>query len=127
MDNRKRLETASPSVMLGRLMRHHEQVQKRFCFAVNERRLLLLLLAYREPVGTVEVRKVVRTMEGSKHYNKVQRLVHNTVCYRALVGLYVRGALRRTRVDRRAFFVMEQSTRDTFGCALADVDAGGWQ
>lgn len=116
----------SPSTLLTRLMTSLEHVKERLPFRPTEKRLLIVMLAYREPIGAVEIRSVVRSMKRSQHYGKVRRLQHATPCYQQLTLLHERGFLRRDQRGRRVFYSLQPGLRATIRQILADLALRGW-
>ena len=82
MTPRKEPGPAALPELLDRLISHREQIQGQFSLRLTDRRLFLMLLAYREPIGTVEVRAVVQTLTDSPHYPQIHRLWHGSECCR---------------------------------------------
>ena len=112
-----------PDELLDRLINHREQIKDQFPLRLTDRRLFLMVLAYRKPIGTVEVRAAVRKMTDSPYYPQIHRLVHGVESYRVLRTLRYRGVLRHERRGPRAFFIMQPGIRRAMRKALADIQA----
>lgn len=127
MDHELRPHDLPPGAMLERLMEYHDLIRQNFPFVLTTRRLFLLILAYRRPVGVPEVREAVRSSTGSAYHDALRRLVHGTECYKVLSEMRYRGALRHERKERRAFFSLEPDARQALERSVGQVVLHAWR